>query len=357
MSSEFEGWWADGQTAARQRVCVIGVSGAALELRSVDSARPVARLSVDGLALAEDVFPNQPVRLTHRDWPDALLTLDTPALLERLGPEGSHLRRRVRSSRHVGRGILIWGGAAVGSVAGLVAAVPWLASLIAPAMPQTWTAALGDEVVAQIESGRPVCENEAAQAALNRLAEHLLQAQTVNPKLTVRVLDSDAFNAVAIPGGHIRLFDGLVDGVDSPQALAAVLAHELAHVIERHPTESAIRQVGWRLVVVLVTGDVSGLPQIAGALSTGLLEQAHSREAEAEADRLAVSMLNGAGFDSRGMIDVFESLRQHQTSSIPVWLSSHPDLDDRIASVRPMVREGEAPMSDADWQAVQSMCN
>ena len=357
MGGALYGWWADGQTAARHRVEMIGVSGGALQLRSVDNGQVLAELSLRGLRLSEHVFPGQPVRVTHRDWPDALLTLDTPDLLGRLGPEAAHLQRRYRFGRNVGRGIVIWGGATVVSLVGLVLAVPVLAGLVAPALPAAWTSELGDKVVERIERDRPACEGPQAEAALQGLLDRLLAARNSDTQGTLRVLDASSVNAVAVPGGHMRVFSGLVAEVDKPQALAAVVAHELAHVIKRHPSEAAIRQVGWRIVLAAAIGDASTIPQIAGRLSTGLLEQAYSREAEAEADRMAVAMLNEAGIDSRGMIDLFESLQQQREVSVPEWLSSHPALANRIEAVRPRVKPGEPGMTDADWQAVQAMCD
>jgi predicted Zn-dependent protease len=124
-----------------------------------------------------------------------------------------------------------------------------------------------------------------------------------------------------------------------------------------HPSEVAIRQVGWRVVLAAALGDASAIPQIAGRLSTGLLEQSYSREAEAEADRMAVAMLNKAGIDSRGIIDVFEALQEQRTGALPEWLSSHPALADRIEAVRPRVRSGESAMTGDEWQAVRTMCD
>src|SRR5690606_7625868 len=134
---------------------------------------------------------------------------------------------------------------------------------------------------------------------------------------------------------------------------------EVAHGIERHATEQLIRRSGYSLIASLVTGDLSGFAALAGDAAAFMASMANSRADEAEADRLAMGLLNAAGIDSAGLPRFFERLEESGRSlPAPLMLvSTHPANAARLEETRTMVREGRAPLGDAEWQAVRQMCD
>jgi len=147
-------------------------------------------------------------------------------------------------------------------------------------------------------------------------------------------------NAFALPGGFVVVHTGLFRHAPSPDALAGVLAHELVHVEQHHGLRQLIRSLGLWVGLSAVFG--SGDLLVAGGRE--LLELSHSREAEAEADALAVEKLHRAGHSVRGLLEFLRALRA-EGQDLPAsldWLSTHPAGARRIERLQAAL-EREAP--------------
>ena len=154
-----------------------------------------------------------------------------------------------------------------------------------------------------------------------------------------RVVGDNAINAFALPGGFVYINRGALQAARSEDEVAAVIAHEIAHVALRHGTNQAskayLAQAGLGLVGGLLGGrGNSGLGQVMGAvggfgLNTLFLK--HSRTAEQQADSLGMQMLRKAGYDPRGMISFLQTIQRHSGARSVEFLSSHPNPSNRIA--------------------------
>ena len=154
-----------------------------------------------------------------------------------------------------------------------------------------------------------------------------------------RVVDNNAINAFALPGGFVYINRGALQAARTEDEVAAVIAHEIAHVALRHGTNQAskayLAQTGFGLIGGLLGGRRnSGPSQVMGAvggfgLNTVLLK--HSRTAEQQADSLGMRMLRRAGYDPRGMISFLQTIRRHSGGRSVEFLSSHPNPSNRIA--------------------------
>jgi predicted Zn-dependent protease len=162
-------------------------------------------------------------------------------------------------------------------------------------------------------------------------------------------VEDEAINAFAIPGGAIYVHTGTIQKAKDVSELAGVMAHEIAHVTARHVAHLYRRQrntgVAAQLATILVA-ILSGNPYITNAanLGTSVLGTAYlstfTRQAESEADALAVETLIRAGYDPDGMVSFFHTLKKESEAGmqLPQFLSSHPATDERIASVRAMIQ-------------------
>jgi predicted Zn-dependent protease len=164
----------------------------------------------------------------------------------------------------------------------------------------------------------------------------------------VLVLDSTELNAFATPGGHIFVCRGLVQAVASEDALAAILAHELAHVQLRH----GIEMLGNEEIQLeqemsaLARGAAGRAAQLSGRqnspmvafgnsvrdMAKALVESGYSQDQEFAADTYAVLLLAGAGYNPAGMLDVLQILMN--TRQTGGYLSTHPPARDRISRVQ-----------------------
>ncbi len=164
---------------------------------------------------------------------------------------------------------------------------------------------------------------------------------------TFRVIDKDDINAFALPGGYIFVFRGLVDKVGSDDELAAVIAHEISHVVARHSVKRLQGGIGYNILQILmaVTG-TNDARRIDAAL--GHLIMSYSREDEALADRIALKYLKEAGFNPMAMIDFLRKLQATQRKAdVKPYSSyrSHPYIADRIRMVKKELT-GEVDFSD-----------
>lgn len=163
-------------------------------------------------------------------------------------------------------------------------------------------------------------------------------------RVTVHYIEHDQANAFATLGGHIVIFSGLLTQVESENALAMVLAHEIAHIKHRDPLVMLSRGA----LVQLAYGLVSGSTGMGGELfnqgsEVGLLS--FSREQERAADQAAVHALQRYYGHVAGATDFFRAslhqqrAQQDNAEAVPHWLSSHPELDERIEQINQLAAQ------------------
>lgn len=178
----------------------------------------------------------------------------------------------------------------------------------------------------------------------NKLARSLLDEQR---QYQFFLIDSPVINAFALPGGFIGIHSGLVTSAASESELASVLAHEIAHVTQRHWPRMVAAQKersGLTMAAILASlvlagsGDVNAGGIAMAALAADVDSQlAFTRAFEREADRIGIRLLATAKLDSRAMATFFERLasaNQFGDANIPEFMRTHPVTNDRIAEAR-----------------------
>jgi len=189
---------------------------------------------------------------------------------------------------------------------------------------------------------------------VNRIMQTFLNSGEVNYakefEWTIRIVDADVLNAFACPGGKVYVYKGLINFLDNEAQLAGVIAHEIAHIANRHSTRQLTKQYGLSALTDMLLGQnpnqyVQMATQIAGGVGT----LAFSRSDEYEADNLAVKYLAATGYNPLGVAGFFEKMiadGKAGGSSI-TWLSTHPSPPDRIQKIREAwVEYGSKPGDD-----------
>jgi predicted Zn-dependent protease len=205
------------------------------------------------------------------------------------------------------------------------------------------------------------CTGVKGQLALDKMTARLTAHFDSPYPLDIKVFNDEMPNAFAVPGGHIVLFDGLLKMADSPEEVAAVLGHEIGHVINRDPTRLTLRSAGSVGILGMVFGDFAG-GAVALIVAERLIAADYSREAEADADSFAHNLLQDAKLPSAPMARFFEKLKDKYGDG-PKLLShiaSHPDLQGRAdaANNADVIGEGsfDAVLSASEWKDLQGMC-
>lgn len=300
------------------------------------------------------------VRVALGHGPGARLTLTDPDDIAQL--EASCPDLHVKAGREPGwwKPYLGWGSAAVVSVVVIFTVIiPQLSAQLARVIPWSWEVALTEQVepkLLQVFGSEGYCEGtgrDLLQARLDELAE---TAGFEHP-VSLSVVKSPIANAVALPGGRVLVFKGLLDLAEDPNAVVAVLAHELGHVEGHHGTTGLIRSSATAALIGLVLGDVTGGAAIA-VMAEGLADASYSRDMERAADAFALETMAGSGWDARPLAGLLANLaEQHGGGSKGAdWFSSHPATDDRAAEIEAANHATGRVMSARDWQLVKALC-
>jgi predicted Zn-dependent protease len=200
---------------------------------------------------------------------------------------------------------------------------------------------LGAQLSQDVEKQVRLNNDPAVNAYVRELGQKIV-AQAAPPfnqlPWQFHVVQDDAINAFAIPGGHVYVNTGLIENADNASELAGVMAHEISHVLARHSTEQLSRQYGLSVIAGAVLGQNPGqLTQIAAQLVAGGALARFSREAEDEADEIGIKAMAAAGYNPNGMASMFEELLEHrqgQPSKVEQFFSTHPLTEDRIRKSR-----------------------
>jgi predicted Zn-dependent protease len=199
-------------------------------------------------------------------------------------------------------------------------------------------AQVGAQAFQEISQKTPVTQNAQESRYVTCIANAITTAIPGNSTpWEVKVFESKEVNAFALPGGHIGVYTGLLKVATAQDQLAAVLGHEVSHVLAHHSAERYSEQMAANLgtsVVSIVTGVDSQL--LGGA--AGLVLLRFSRTQESEADLLGLDLMSRAGFDPRGAIALWQNMgKAAGGNKPPELLSDHPSDDRRIQQLQERV--------------------
>ena len=202
---------------------------------------------------------------------------------------------------------------------------------------------LGDRVSANLVDRYGVYQDKSVAKYLS-LVGGVLAQQSSRPGLnwTFIVLDTDAVNAFAAPGGVIHVTRGLLGLAKNEAELAGVLGHEIAHVTAKHTVRSIQKTKG-----ISIGSDQAGGGSLKNAIIAKMAEKAYhlildgefSREDESEADRVGVQLANALGYAPGGLVDVLKKLdaRNSGRDERNGLFASHPAVRDRIAKIEQQI--------------------
>ena len=208
---------------------------------------------------------------------------------------------------------------------------------------------IGRQADAEVRKQVPALGDAEATAYIRGLGDRLArQAAGPGYPYSFSVADYREINAFALPGGPVWLHRGVVHAATNESQVAGVLAHEVAHIARRHAagqlSKAMVANLGLGLLgAVLGNGGGAGAAQTAAALLTNGIFLKFSRDDEREADAVGLQLLRRAGWDGRGMVELFEILQREQRrnpGSVDVFFSSHPPPQDRIARLRGALPRG-----------------
>ena len=212
---------------------------------------------------------------------------------------------------------------------------------------------IGEEIMRDLRRSGEVMDDVEGTDYLNSLAARLTASNGPDDqKFELFLVGDPTLNAFALPGGFIGVHSGLIVAAQSESELASVLAHEMAHVTQRHiarmferARQSSIFSIAALVLAVLAAR--SNPQAIGGIVSLGESVQMHqmlgfSRDAEREADRIGLATLVGAGFYPPDMVNFFERLQKASRlyeGGAPEYLRTHPLTTNRMADIQGRVQE------------------
>lgn len=198
---------------------------------------------------------------------------------------------------------------------------------------------LGDKFAVEIGKQHKVVSDPQLQSYIEGVGKKLLTGvRKVEFPYTFQVVQDETINAFAIPGGHTYVNTGLIKAAGSETELAAVIAHEINHVVARHSTRQMTQQYGYQLVTSLLLGGNQGeLSKLAADMFGKAGTMYYSREMESQADYLGVETMYKAGYNPQGMVTFFKKLAaagESNPGSIARFFSSHPETVERIKAIQ-----------------------
>jgi predicted Zn-dependent protease len=362
------GLYFDGVSSARHAVTV-EATAEAVRFSGSDGAVAAAWRYPDLRAMSS---PNDVLRLGHAGGPElARLEIRDPALIEEIERHAESLDRKGPTERRMRLRVVLWSIAATASLLAVaVFGLPLLASYVAPHVPISVERKLGAAVDAQARSmldrghgDKPFeCGTADAEkpgrAALDSMIGRIERTAGLAMPLTATVIRRSETNAIALPGGRIYVFEGLLTKARNADEVAGVIAHEIGHVAHRDGTRSMLQAAGLSFLFGMLLGDFTGggLAVIAARMA---LQSAYSREVEAAADLYGVDLMSRVGGDPRALGAMLERIAGKVEPGSD-FLSDHPLTRDRIAAIdaaaaaRP--NTPQPLLSPAEWAALKRIC-
>ncbi len=206
--------------------------------------------------------------------------------------------------------------------------------------------ALGKQLAQEVERQAKLAEDPLITEYVNRVGQNLVRNSDAKVPFTFKVIESDAPNAFALPGGYVFVNTGLIEIAEEEDEFAGAIAHEVAHVAARHMTKQATRSEIANLATIplsVLLGGWAGLVVRQGAsVAVPVTFLSFSRSDEAEADYLGLQYVYAAGYDPTGIVSIFEkldALNRRKPGSVARLLATHPLETERIQKAEKEIQE------------------
>ena len=367
MSTTGTAFFYDGFTSARHAVAV-ELGPDAVAIRTTDGGflatwpfAGIAPLTApEGVLRVGEANRDSTARLEIRDAALAAALMSRAKAVDRSGLTDRRKRAKV----------VAWSFAAVTSLLACgIWGVPFVADRVAPHLPIAVETHLGNVIDAQVRqalatgNGKKPFEcggdpqQAAARAAFDKLIGTLESAAGLPLPLRAAVVRNSDANAIALPGGHVYLFEGLLKKADSVDEVAGVLAHEIGHVAHRDGTKSVLRGGGMSFLFGMLLGDFTGGGAVVIAAKV-VLQSSNSRETEAAADDFGAALVGKVGGDPRALGAILERI-SGSAGQVPHFLLSHPEGKERSAAIERIARPAVTkPLLTAqEWAALKKICS
>ena len=275
--------------------------------------------------------------------------LDHPVLVN--NPIFAAQRASVRAKKRMAW-LVLFGvmGGLIALLAGMFFSRGRMVKVAANAVPVDWEVKAGDKLFEQLMVSKKLVTDKALEAQLKLITDPLVAGIKDNRyPLKFHIIEDATLNAFAMPGGHVVLHSGLLMAADSPEEIAGVLGHEIAHVTQRHSIRSIISSAGLFLLVQTMLGDVTGIVAVLANNSAFLMDRKFSRDFERDADNNGWRYLLAADIKPEGMITFFKKMQEEEkrlqekvkeatsidmsSTSLEV-LSTHPATEDRMKNLQ-----------------------
>jgi predicted Zn-dependent protease len=324
-------------------------------------------MPLDGLAVKSGGFDQDRLVLSWTiDGDERQVYVKDPAVIHALKTSvhldvSRHTRQSMKGAARARQATTMWVWVAVVSIIALVAGL-WMVSDILVRMavnriPIEWERTLGESARQEMLTGqRVVTEGPAVKAVeeiTRRLTDHVPGSLY---RFDVTVVRNDAVNGMALPGGSVIVYTGLLKQAETSEEVAGVLAHEINHVLLRHGVESMVQSAGVMTLVMVLLGNQQGLIGALERLGIQLTTMKFSREKETEADLHGLHLLHQANISPAGMIQFFERLAKTEGTPVAL-LSTHPMSAERAARLKKeeQALPGHTPGTFAfDWPHIKS---
>jgi beta-barrel assembly-enhancing protease len=226
----------------------------------------------------------------------------------------------------------------------------------------------GQQSAAQIATKLPILpDSDPVSIYVQRLGQQLAaHAPGEKWPYTFHVVNQKEINAFALPGGPVFVNVGSIQAADNEAELAGVMAHEISHVVQRHGTRAASKQMAAQLPLsilggVMGQGALSQMAQMGLSFGFGSYFLKNSRKSESEADLLGTDIMYDSGFNPRAMADFFNKIQEEGGAHGPQFLSDHPDPGNRAqavaAEVATLPRRSSYRSDSAEFRDVKQRVN
>lgn len=234
-------------------------------------------------------------------------------------------------------------------------------------IPESDMAQMGTQAFQQIKQEQKVSGDRRLRRYVQCVTDAItaeLEGPHASTEWEVRLFEDDSANAFALPGGKIGVHTGMLDVAHNQHQLAAVIGHEVGHVMARHGAERVSQQFAAGTALQLVgsyVGDESSNSSKTAMALLGLGAQVgvllpYSRLQESEADVIGLDLMARAGFEPGQSVNLWQNMAEQGGSRPPEFLSTHPDPEGRIAKLREHMPEAEGIYREARASGRRPSC-